>query len=43
MNVEAKLESKDTDLFVLNDNVKTREVWKQTSTGFCTYINMSSI
>ncbi|ROL46698.1 Integrin alpha-1 [Anabarilius grahami] len=26
MGVEAKLESKDTDLFLLNDNVKTREV-----------------
>lgn len=26
MAVDAKLESKDTGLFVLNDNVKTREV-----------------
>lgn len=37
------LENKNTDLFVLNDNVKAREVWKQASPGFCTYINISSI
>ncbi len=42
MAVDAKLESKDTGLFVLNDNVKIREVWKWTRPGFCTNTNISS-